>query len=73
MKIDKNQKVMLTFNQLKSLVTENIDDDDTETKIDELTSMLKNFVKEYGFRGLARNMTNCFGFQDSRDCVEKPL
>ncbi len=72
MKINENQKVTLTFNQLKSLVTEDIDDD-TETKLDKLASILKSFVKEYGFRGLAKNMMNCFGFQDSRDCVEKPL
>lgn len=72
MGIKENQKVTLTFDQLKSLIAEGVDDN-AETKIDELTLKLKRFVMEYGFRGLAKNMTDCFGFQDSCDCVKDPL
>lgn len=72
MGIRENQKVTLTFDQLKSLIAEGVDDN-AETEIDELALKLKRFVMEYGFRGLAKNMMDCFEFQDSCDCVKDPL
>jgi len=71
-KMNENTKVTLTLGQLKSLIAEGTDDN-TENEIDELALALKRFVKEYGFRGLAKNMMDCFGFQDSHDCVKEPL